>query len=287
MTAGLYKLPSVFLRERIFMTKYGLIVSDPHCGHLIGLTPPEFQLTIERANASNLVKYYDISRELWETFTGYLKTLPPLDFVVWGGDLIDGKGLKSGGTELLTTSMKTQCDMAIAVNEHIRKYCKPKVKIIGVTGTDYHTTTNGDDWERFIADEAGFMKIGHHEWLDVNGLIFDIKHKVGSSGIPHGRHTAVAKEALWNSLWAEVDMQPKSDVILRGHVHYHSFCGNPEKLCMTLPSLQGMGSRYGAKECSGIVDWGAILFEVKSKNDYNWYPFIRKIVSQKAKTVMI
>jgi len=269
------------------MTKYGLFTGDFHCGHLVGLTPPHFQLNPETANSSNLIKYYDIAKELWSSFTSYLKTLPELDFLVINGDMIDGKGHKTGGTEQLTVSMKTQCDMAVDVIETMRKRCKRNAKIIGTYGTDYHVSTNGDEWERLIADKVGFTKIGAHEWLDVNGLVFDIKHKVGSSSVPHGRHTAVSKEALWNSLWAEADMQPKADVIIRSHVHYHSFCGNTAKLCMTLPALQGMGSRFGAKECSGIVDWGAVLFEVRGKNDYNWFPFIKKIVSQKAKAVKI
>jgi len=56
---------------------------------------------------------------------------------------------------------------------------------------------------------------------------------------------------------------------------------------MTLPALQGMGSRFGALKCEGTVDWGVVLFEITDKNDYNFYPFIHQIKTQKAKAFKI
>ena len=153
--------------------------------------------------------------------------------------------------------------------------------------TPYHTSTDGDDWENIIKDSAQIDKIGAHEWINVNGLIFDIKHHIGSSSVPYGRHTAISKEALWNELWALTNMQPRADVIIRSHVHYFTHCGTSGKLCMTLPALQGLGSKFGAKLCSGLVDWGVVLFEITSKTDYNWYPIIRRIKAQKAGTMKL
>ena len=82
-------------------------------------------------------------------------------------------------------------------------------------------------------------------------------------------------------------MQPRADIILRGHVHYYSYCGTPDKLCMTLPALQGMGSKYGAKECEGLIDWGMVLFEVEDDGSYRWHPFIHRIKEQATKAVKI
>lgn len=268
------------------MTKYGLFVGDFHCGHLVGLTPKDWHYRFH-TNTGKRMKLHKIALELWDSFDKDLKSMPPLDFVVINGDMVEGKGSKSGGTELLTSTMKIQCDMAVAVIERIRKASKNIVKIYGTYGTPYHSATLGDDWEDVIADEAGFTKIGAHEWLEVNGLVFDIKHKIGSSSIPHGRHTAISKDGLWNLLWAERGMQPKADVIIRSHVHYFTHCGTSDKLCMTLPSLQGMGSKYGARECSGLVDWGMVLFKINSKDDYEWIPYIRKVKAQRARVVKL
>jgi hypothetical protein len=146
--------------------------------------------------------------------------------------------------------------MSVAVFEHMRKYCKPTVKIVSVYGTPYHTTTNGDEWENIIAHRAGFDKIGSHEWIDVNGCIFDLKHHIGSSSVPHGRHTQSAKQHLWNLLWAEKGLQPKANVILRGHVHYHQYCGGTDWVAITSPALQGT---------DGSFDWQAFTNIIKSQ----------------------
>lgn len=203
------------------------------------------------------------------------------------GDMIDGKGERSGGVEQITTDMSAQCDMAVSVVEHIRRYCKKNVQIIGTYGTPYHTSVAGDDWEKQIAKDAGFTKIGAHEWIDVNGCIIDLKHHIGSSSVPHGRYTAVARDMLWNTLWADMKLQPKSQITLRAHVHYHEFCGNSRRMGMTLPALQGLGSKFGAKICSGVVDFGFMYFGITSADDFEYKPFINTIVSQAPEVVKI
>lgn len=267
--------------------KYGLFCGDFHCGHLVGLTPPDYQIKSIDGISSKHNKFFQIQKELWLKFADIIDKLPELDFAVFNGDLIDGKGLKSGGTEQITTDMNKQCDMAVAVIDYVRNKCKKDYKFIATYGTDYHVGTGGDDWENIIAERAHLDKIGSHEWLDVNGLVFDIKHHLGSSGIPTGRHSASAREGLWNDLWSLSKMQPKADVIIRSHVHYYTHCANSSKLCMTLPALQGMGSKYGSRRCSGTVDWGVVLFEIKDKNDFNFYPYIHNIKSQMARAMKI
>ena len=120
------------------MTKHGIAIGDMHCGHLVGLTHPDYQIKPKFGGVTKRNKWYNISKDLWAEFDRTLKTLPKLDFVLSLGDHIDGKGVRSGGTELLTTDMQEQCDMAVKVFDHIRQYCKPKVKIVAVYGTDYH-----------------------------------------------------------------------------------------------------------------------------------------------------
>lgn len=136
--------------------------------------------------------------------------------------------------------------------------------------TPYHVGAS-EDFERTIAEKVNAKKIGGHEWLDVNGLIFDFKHKVGSSAIPHGRATTLLREQLWNARWHDRDEgQPLADILIRSHTHFHIFVGDPTFLAMTTPALQGYGSKYGARECSGIVDIGLIHFDVDIKGGYTW-----------------
>jgi len=270
------------------MKKYGAVFSDFHSGHLVGLTPDSWMLKGEIMTYTKRNKFLLIQKALWVKFEKILSQLPPLDFAFFMGDLIEGKGKKSGGTELITNSLNEQADMAVEIINRIRFKCfKKSTKTVAVFGTPYHTDSDGDECEIRIAERAFIDKIGSHEWVDVNGLVFDLKHHIGSSQIPHGRYTAVSKAALWNDIWSLAEMQPRADVILRGHVHYFVHCGTSDKLCMTLPALQGMGSKFGSKICEGLVDWGIILFEVTNKNNYRWIPYIHRIKEQATKAVKI
>ena len=69
-----------------------VIGGDKHCGHRVGLTPPDWQSAILGR------KYYNIQRELWKEFTGIMDYLKPIDVLMMNGDAIDGRGERSGGT---------------------------------------------------------------------------------------------------------------------------------------------------------------------------------------------
>jgi len=266
--------------------KYGLLMGDTHCGHLVGLTPESWAVTYSPLSTTKRRKWAYICRALWSAFDEILHELPKLDFVVANGDLIDGKGKKSGGTELITSDMNEQCEMAISVLKHVKKFCKKDAPFFGTYGTDYHSSSDGDEWENIIA-KAVLDSIGSHEWINVNGCVLDIKHKESSSTVPYSRHTGPAKSGIWNNIWAMRDEQPKADLLIRSHVHYYSYCETPDYAALTLPALQGMGSRYGAKQCIGTVDWGVVLIEIFPDGNFMLHPKLRKIKEQKTKAVVI
>jgi hypothetical protein len=247
------------------------IGSDLHCGHLSGLTPPEWQYVPE---------WKELQAELWSWFAATVAGVGPFDVAVWNGDLIDGRGERSGGTELITTDRRDQCDIAIAAIRQVDAATN-----VLTYGTPYHAGTD-EDWEAHIAREVGGT-IGGHEWVDVNGLVFDCEHKVGSSQIPHGRYTAVARENVWNLFWAEKDFAPRARVIIRSHVHYHAYCGTPQFLGMTTPALQGPGSKYGVRQCSGVVDFGFITFEVDDHGRYGWASHILQVSGTKPEPIKV
>ena len=239
-------------------------MSDSHCGHRAGLTPPPWWYPISSDN-EYYSKWGTIQRTTWKWFDSEVKKLGPIDHLCFLGDAVEGKGKRSGGTELITSDMNVQCEMAEYVLERIGAK-----KIRMIRGTAYHTGEE-DDLEDMIAKEAG-AKIGDHTWLDIKGLVFDLKHAVGSSTIPHGRATAIKKSHLWNVLWSCQKLQPGADILMRGHVHYHEFASGviPGTLIMTLPAMQGFGSKYGARQCEGLVQVGFVSFNIKNKKDYSW-----------------
>ncbi len=257
-----------------------VVVSDFHCGHKVGLTHPDFDARPKRTR-TQAWDFFRLRRKCWDFVARRAEKLQPVDLLIVNGDCIDGKGGKSGGTELLTTDRDEQCAMAVAVIEQFRAET-----ILMSHGTPYHTGS-GEDWENSIAKDVDAHKIGNHDFASVNGVVFDYRHYVGRSVIPHGRHTAVAREKLWSILWSERGEYPASDIILRSHVHYHAFCGGPGWLAMTTPALQAYGSKFGARIATGVVDYGFVHFDVGGEGDWSWDSHILRFRNPKRQVIKI
>ncbi|MFH0821260.1 MAG: hypothetical protein V2B18_00785 [Pseudomonadota bacterium] len=246
------------------MNKRVVIWSDMHCGHRAGLTPPGWQYQAESSDAE-LAKFAKHQALTWDFVTRKIDELKPIDILIVNGDLVEGKGEKSGATELIVADRQKQAEMAA----ECIKYVGAKNTII-TYGTPYHGGVT-EDFENDVAKEVKADKIGGHEWLDVNGVVFDCKHRIASSSIPHGRHTAPARDVLWNFLWAlEEEGQPKSDIFIRSHVHYFTYAGTNRYFVVTTPALLGWGCKYGTRICSGIINYGFLHFDVAGKGDWTW-----------------
>lgn len=227
-----------------------LAISDLHCGHRAGLTPPEWWVN----DFQDGLKAEQM--ESWEWYRKKLIEIGKVDVLFILGDCIDGKGARNGGVELITADRHEQVKIAIRCIEEI-----PADKLYMVHGTPYHTGED-EDFESMIAARVG-GEIASQLWVDVNGIVFNLKHKIGGSSVPYGRGTPLGKENLWNRLWADIDGAPRANVFLRGHVHYHAFTGDREFLSMSLPALQSPSTMYGARQCSGTVDFGMVSFRVR------------------------
>lgn len=264
------------------MKKRILVVADLHCGHYVGLTPPGWQTkgAPELGPARN--KLTDIQQSCWNFYERKVAEHGPFDVIFVNGDCIDGRGERSGGTEILEPNRQRQCDMAVV---SIRKaITKPSTPVVMTYGTPYHTG-DAEDWESGIASDLN-AKIGSHEWVEVEGVIFDLKHHTGSSSIPHGRHTPAAREHLWNQLWSARGQNPTAHVIIRSHVHYLNHCGGPGWLSLTTPALQGWGTKYGSRRCSGIIDYGFLVFECE-KGQWRWWEVLLTIPTLTTKTIKL
>jgi len=259
-----------------------VVISDLHCGHRVGLTPPEFQTKVSGGSRQRISqKFYKVQVALWDAYTDMIKGLGKIDILIVNGDCIDGRGERSGSTELLYVDRNIQVQMAADCISYAKS-----PKILMVRGTPYHTGYS-EEYEDNIAEKVNAAKIEDHAWYDINGTILDVKHSVGSSTIPHGRTTAISKEALWNLIWAERDEQPKADILIRSHVHYMEGRFNTDVFCLTTPALQGMGSKFGAKMCSGTVDFGLIWFDIQENGKWDFDFKTVRIKEQKAKALKL
>jgi len=240
-------------------TKRVVVLSDLHSGHRSGLTPPSWQYQDNEDDEAK-AKYGEFQRILWNWFA---KTIPhPVDTLVVNGDAIDGKGPKSGGTELLTADRRAQVKIAA---EAIREVKAKRVFII--KGTGYHTGRD-EDWEEVLGDDVEAYHVASHEWIDAEGVIFDFRHKTSGSVIPHGRFTGPNRAAVWNGIWSQRGMQPLAHVYIRSHVHYYSYSGDAQKLVITSPALQGW-TKFGSNEIEGTNDIGFLQFDCEG-GTFKW-----------------
>ncbi len=240
------------------MTKTILILADTHCGHRAGLTPRDWQDT-SRGNS----KWYPQQVKMWDWFCKKKEEIGKVDICVVNGDAIDGKGYRSGGTEQIEADRIEQAKM---VNDVLREV-KAKEYYI-VFGTPYHTGQD-EDLEKTIGEDLNIVKYSSHLFLKVNDTLFDIKHKIGGAGLPHTRFNSIGKAQLWNMVWAERNGQKKADVLIRSHLHYFKYAGDSDCLGIVSPALQGFGSKFGERQCEGIIDIGFVYFKV-DKNGYDW-----------------
>ena len=252
-----------------------MVVSDAHCGHEAGIVPPAWQHLIKSD------KLLIQAKEVWEWYSTICDLIQP-DTVFVLGDMMDGKGMKSGGSELITNQWAEQSNMAVEVIK------RTGAKICDMCyGTAYHVGSE-DDYEDIVANtlnSSGIKTcISGHGFPIIHQIQFSLKHKVGSSSIPHGRATQIKKEKLWAKLWAERGQMPKIDVLLRGHVHYIQSCMDYNGLAMICPSLSGWGSKFGVRQCSGVVDTGLMWFYIHDGDTVDtleWHRSLPRLESQK------
>jgi hypothetical protein len=254
-------------------TKRVLLASDTHCGASAGLTPKAFD--------NRRDKWRTMRRKFWREYEKTIDSLGKIDLLIFNGDAIDGpSNTKEAGIGLLHADRNIQVDMAIECIQRIGAD-----KVVMTRGTQYHTGDR-EDYEDQIADKVGAVAISSREWVEVNGVVFDCKHKIAGSSIPHGAFTSIAKSNLWNALWAEVGLQPRANIFVRSHVHSFSFCGNSQYTAVVTPSLQGY-SRYGSLSVERLIDWGLVWFDIEEDGSYKMDYNIVRIQEAKAKVVKI
>jgi hypothetical protein len=266
---------------------HGIALGDLHCGHMLGLTVPEYQIGISKTMPRARAKCAQTQRDLYSFYADTLNKIGPVDFCIANGDLIDGDGSRLNGIEQITTDRLVQAEMAVAALTMV-----DTENFIMTRGTPYHVGFD-EEFEDPVCKELvsrGYKAtIGNHEWVDIGGVVFDLKHYVNSSGDQKGRGRSLENDALWNLVWYVAKEQPKADVILRSHVHYFKFVGGgDDPLMMTLPALQAMGTRFGSKICSGRVHIGMVEFFIdRVTKRASFVPHIAKLETHKAKASVL
>ncbi len=233
-----------------------LLWGDAHCGSNVGLTPPAYQ-TKYTANPKTeehrtLNKWAKLQAESWNWYVDKLEILKPIDRLFYLGDGIDGTGYRAGGTDLIVIDRKVQVQMTIEAIKVVEAK-----SMTMVYGTPYHTGAS-EDFELDIASHFG-CKIGGHEWEDVNGCIFDLKHKQGNCDNPG---TGLFQQIRDQREWAGLKEQPKANVLVRAHTHRFCILNLEDCMGISIPALQTYGTKFGSRQCSRKVQFGLVALDV-------------------------
>jgi hypothetical protein len=248
-----------------------VILSDTHCGSVFGLTPPNQFSAHHRS----------LQSEGWQAYQKMFRKWFRPDILIANGDLIEGTQSKQGGAELITPDRNVQAGMAV---DCLREWRAKKIFL--TYGTKYHVGEQAEDFEYSIAETLG-ATIEGRLYLRVEGMTLDVRHKVGTSGIPHGRATALMKEMMWDLIEEAKENGPKVDIVIRSHAHYHIWVEDPDKTMIITPGLQLKRGRYGTRECLGEIHWGAIRLTLHKGQIINKEKMIWKLHANKPKIFRI
>ena len=255
-----------------------LIIADLHCGHRLGLTHPDFDARPDCDPGQPSYKQYQLRRRFWQWFAEEVKRLGHIDVLVANGDLIDGKGTRSGSNELLTPDRTEQTDQAAAIIDMIDADAN-----MLTFGTPYHTGVD-EDWEREVAGKIKHCELmGEQISLTANGVKFDFKHFTGASSVPYSQGTSINKQRVDAILEAHVGQGHKDiDILVRSHTHRAHYVQDELGNQLKTPCLQ-LSSKFGRSKKSGPISVGMYAFYVSGKDDWRaqWMRFkLRSLVPE-------
>lgn len=252
-----------------------VLISDLHCGSVFGLTPKEYW----EADPDRM----SMQKESWEAYLDIVSAWKYPDFLCINADCIDGSQSKQGGAELTTPDRNIQVEMAVKCIEkwkarrHIMTY-----------GSGYHVSSGAEDFEYNIAnDEKIKATIGGRLYFEIDGIVWDMRHAVGASAIPHGRATPLLREVMWDLIKEAEATGPKVDIVVRSHVHYYVYVETGEKIALTTPALQLSRGRFGSRQCTGETHWGAVRFRIKNRKISGKDVILCKLHSNRPKLIRL
>lgn len=234
-------------------------IGDFHCGSRSGLTADPRNKVQEI-----LFGEYKKNISLWEN----------PDIVIANGDLIDGLGFHDPS--------QTQTDLLKQAKDafNLLKLWDAK-KYFLTFGTPFHVTSKvtGVDYEQMICDllnewRPGCARIEDdynvNPSLTIKGVRFNVRHKVGTSIVPYGKATLLLRNVIAALMKKAINGQELPHVILRSHAHYYLKVEEYGIMAVIIPCWQHPGSKFGNRQCEGLVDVGSVRFKINEETKEFW-----------------
>jgi len=198
-----------------------VVVSDTHCGCMVGLCPP--QVTLDGGGVYDHSKLqadvWSKWKEFWEVWVPMATRGEPFA-VVMNGDAIDG--VHHGSTTQITHNITDQSRIAATCLRPAIEACEGRY--YHIRGTEAHVGQSGCDEER-LAQELGAKpdrdgRFARWElWLELGGGLVHLSHHIGTAGSLGYETSAVHKELEQALVEAARWGNRHPNVIVRSHRH--------------------------------------------------------------------
>lgn len=252
------------------VAKWGIALSDLHCGSIWGLRPYQVYLPKD----GTCIETGKVGTALYKAYEKVVARYTKPDFLLFGGDSIEGAQRKSKGEGVWSTDIAEQANVAVTLIDSFKAK-----KVYCVRGTDYHVNdgTNADEYVG--GSVAGSVPRDNRtappdRYLDVNGCVIHISHKLGGTRVFQYRGTPPARELTMNRVMSKETETYKCNLVLRGHVHHFFLVqAGPHSVCATIPCWKARDD-YSARENPFV--WmpqiGILLIEIDSKGAFRVTP---------------
>jgi hypothetical protein len=206
------------------------VVSDLHVGSSTGLCPVDGLELDDGGMYIPSKAQLEVAR-VWEKFFLDGKALKGIKkrVLVVNGDTVDG--FHHNTVALATNNVEVQEKGAIKLLGGISKYYD---RVFMTRGTEAHVQQSGMSEERVAkavgaeADEAG-NHASWQLWMDVQGVIFNIAHHIGTTSSAAYESSAVMREMVAALVEAGQWRQQLPSVIVRSHRHRYIKVGIPSE----------------------------------------------------------
>jgi len=241
----------------------GLFLSDMHIGSSWAMWPRNVRLPGgQRAELNKGQRY------LWRKWENFKEVVPEFNFVVFGGDLVDGQNYKEDGVGQVTPHVPTQHEGFLeTVGPLLDDKLLPGGKVFVVRGTRYHEELSSMD---SLAKQLGVEQSQQGWWarpmiaLGVGGVKVEVWHKLSGAYIYQAQ--AMQREIMFN-LVAAPDKGYKADLTVVSHWHIHIVVIMRKQTVVAMPTWELQNPfALERRQNLWIPTLGGVIVQIYPKN---------------------
>lgn len=261
------------------MERWGIVVSDMHCGSRFGLRPPE----VTHPGSGDTTVAGEPAQEMWRGWAERVSRYSSPDFLIFAGDGIEGEQRKDGSKWLWTADTMEQAKAAVPLID-----AWGAGAVYGVRGTKYHVEggMNADEYilqhvTRAVDVRGRFAP--PDRYIHIHGAVIHVSHKIGGTSVFQYRGTPLSRELAMNRVMSYATEVHKANLVLRGHVHhYFEVRASAHSRCVATPCFKCRDDYCGLNHpFTWMPHMGVLVIVIKDGNIVQCEPDIFKFPLQR------